>query len=108
VRNLAAFVTAANASEAERGAAVASLVWATRSRDAFARFDAAGALGDLAQEESARSLVRTADVRAALKAIANDDAMPRRGGVSTAWSVGENARRALRHVGRLGGFPWSS
>jgi len=67
VRTLAAFVTAANASRAERAAAVASLVWATRSRDAFARFDAAGAIGDLAQEESARSLVRTADVRAALR-----------------------------------------
>jgi hypothetical protein len=82
-------------------------VCATRSPDAFARFDAAGTIGDLAQEKTTRSLVRTAGVRAALEAILDDGAMPRRGGVSTAWSVGENARRALRHVGRLGGFPWS-
>lgn len=104
VRNLGAFVTAANASQAERAAAVAALVWATRSRDAFARFDAASTIGDLAQETTTRSLVRTADVRAGLKAIANDGAMPRRDRRSTAWSVGENARRALRHVGH---FPWS-
>lgn len=101
VRSLAAFVTAANASRAERAAAVAALVSATRSPDAFARFDAAGALGDLAQEEAARSLVCTVDVRAALVAMASDDAMPRRDSVSTAWSVGENARRALRHLGRF-------
>jgi hypothetical protein len=64
------------------------LVALARSPDAFRRYEAVAVLGDHAGAEAVP----------VLEAITDDPAMPRAPSRSTAWSVGENARRALARI----------
>jgi len=69
-------------------AALATLIELTRHPEPFFRYDAAAALGK----------VGDADALPALRALATDPAMPRAPNHSTAWSVGENAKRAIARI----------
>jgi HEAT repeat protein len=68
--------------------AVRALVDLLAHRAPFFRFEAAAVLGDVAGP----------DVLPALRAIVDDPALPRAKSRSTAWSVGENARRAIAKI----------
>ncbi|HEY8072969.1 MAG TPA: SMI1/KNR4 family protein [Labilithrix sp.] len=73
--------------------ALETLVAATRHEDGFVRFDAAIALGET-------GCIEAID---ALEALASDATLPRDTNRSTAWSVGESAKRALAKIrARLG------
>ncbi len=74
--------------------ALAALLAATRHEDGFVRFDATCVLGNTAGPE----------VLDALDALAADPTMPRERNRSTAWSVGESARKAAAKIrGRIAG-----
>jgi HEAT repeat protein len=72
----------------EEPRAMAALVEGTRHADAFVRFDAAIALGHTGSP----------DALEALEALANDKTMPRDEDRSTAWSVGESAKKAIAKI----------
>jgi hypothetical protein len=76
---------------ARSAAALDALIEATRHEDPFLRYEAGTALGGLAVDDPA-----TVDrAVAALELLVGDPSMPREATRSTAWSVGENARRAI-------------
>ena len=68
--------------------ALATLIELTRHPEPFVRFTTSAALGD----------VGSAEALPALRALVDDPAMPRGPGRSTAWSVGENARRVIAKI----------
>jgi len=70
--------------------ALAALVELLGHAEPFFRFEACAALGELGQA--------AADALPALRALVEDAAMPRAKSQSTAWSVGENARRAIAKI----------
>ncbi len=71
-----------------RDDAFESLLAVTKHVDPFLRFEAAHALGELGRVEA----------MPALRELAGDPAMPRANSRSTAWSVGENARKAIAKI----------
>lgn len=74
--------------------ALPTLIAATKHTDDFTRFDAARTLGEQADPDSPE-LPAVLD---ALRALSSDPAMPRKPSVSTAWSVGANAQRAIEKL----------
>jgi len=64
------------------------LIGLTRDPEPFNRYDAAAWLGQIGD----------ADALPALRALVDDPAMPRGDGVSTAWSVGANAKKAIAKI----------
>lgn len=64
------------------------LIGLLRHPEAFHRWDAAAALGELGD----------ADALMGLQAIVDDPAMPRADGCSTAWSVGVSAQKAIAKI----------
>lgn len=62
--------------------------------DGYTRFDMATALGNQLSAKAAELPI----LRAALEALASDPTMPRRPNMSTAWSVGESAKKALAKI----------
>jgi hypothetical protein len=83
-----AAVTALGALARSRDDAFAVLLETTRHAAPFLRWDAARVLGELGRR----------DALPALRALASDTAMPRAKSVSTAWSVGQNARMAIEKI----------
>lgn len=68
--------------------ALAAVIEATRDPDAPLRYEAAKVLGDNAGPEALP----------ALRELSTDETMPRTKNWSTAWSVGENAKRAIAKI----------
>jgi hypothetical protein len=75
--------------------ALDALIASTRSGDPFLRYEAAAVLGNEGGPEAIE----------ALEALAADPTMPRAPDRATAWSVGENAKKALAKVRTRIGLP---
>lgn len=73
--------------------ALPTLIQLLGSKDAFTRYDAAFALGEIGDPEATSHLM----------GIVSDDAMPEEGDIDTCWSVGENAQKALNKILRIDG-----
>lgn len=99
------FLTALGAFVPRNPRALSALVEATRHPDGFARFEAAHVLGEVLSPPTpttpANDALAAREARAAieaLEALRGDATMPRAPSRSTAWSVGENATRALAKI----------